>query len=124
MFSWLKSLQYVVKNYSVDLFKLKNRLDMLEVYVANQQARIQTLEHLIREHTNIAVDVGFRDGHHVIVVGHLKGADYVQTFAVQEQDIAQLVGILKDMERYGKVVRIDAMPYISACIKNEFKEPR
>lgn len=53
MLKWLKKLKAIVSGYDSEL--------------RNAHARISELEKLVRERTNIAVDVGFKRASHVIV---------------------------------------------------------
>jgi hypothetical protein len=82
-------------------------------------ARIAELEKLVRDRTNIAVDVGFKTASHVIVVGRYRNADYVQTYALNMPDMGPLIAQLRQMERYGEVRRIDAPPVFKAVFEPE-----
>ena len=106
MIKWLKKLKSIVAGYDADL--------------RNAHARIAELEKLVRDRTNIAVDVGFRSMNHVIVVGRYKGADYVQTYTLDTPDIAALIDQLRQMERHGAVRRVDAPPPFRAVFEHEF----
>lgn len=101
MIKWLKKLRRIVDAYSAD---------QLAMY-----SRIAELEALVRERTNIAVDVGFRECSHVIVIGRYKGADYIQSYSLQSSDLNHLVDQLKQMERFGNVRRIDSPPQFRAA---------
>jgi len=105
MLKWLKKLKLIVAGYDADL--------------RNAHARIATLEALVRDHTNIAVDVGFRDANHVIVVGRYKNSDYVQSFSLPEQEMRPLIDRLRDMSKYGRVARVDAPPVFRAAFKRD-----
>lgn len=106
MLNWLKTLRRIVGAYSSDQLAMHNR--------------ILELEALVRERTNIAVDVGFRECNHVIVLGRYKGADYIQSYSVQSDSLAHLVDQLKQMERFGNVRRIDAPPQFRAAFARNF----
>lgn len=105
MLKWLKKLKAIVAGYDADL--------------RNAHARIRELEKLVRDRTNIAVDVGFRSASHVIVVGRYKNADYVQTYALDTPDLAAMIDQLRQMERHGAVRRVDAPPQFRAVFKRE-----
>ncbi|MFZ2982025.1 MAG: hypothetical protein WA085_13415 [Sphingobium sp.] len=105
MLKWLKKLKAIVSSYDAD--------------IRNAHARISELEKLVRERTNIAVDVGFKSANHVIVVGRYKNADYVQTYALDTPDLAVMIERLREMERYGKVARIDAPPVFKAVFERD-----
>lgn len=100
MLKWLKKLRTMVSNYDSDLRKA--------------HTRIAELETLVRDRTNIAVDVGFKTASHVIVVGRYKDADYVQTYCLDTYDLAVLIDQLRQMERHGAVRRVDAPPQFRA----------
>ncbi len=106
MLKWLKKLKTIVAGYDADL--------------RNAHARIAELEKLVRDRTNIAVDVGFKSASHVIVAGRYKNADYVPTYALDTQDFAALIDQLRMMERTAVVRRIDAPPQFRAVFAREF----
>jgi len=109
MLKWIKKLKTIVARYDNDFSK--------------EHARIMELEKLIRERTNIAVDVGVAGTSHVIVVGRYRNVDYVQTYALNTPDLATLIEQLQQMERYGVVRRVDAPPQFRAVferVRHEF----
>ena len=108
MLKWLKKLKEIVTGYDADM--------------RNAHARIAELEKLVRERTNIAVDVGFKSASHVIVVGRYKNADYVQTYALDTLDLAALIYQLRQMDRHGAVRRIDAPPQFRAVFERDRHE--
>ena len=106
MLKWLKKLKTIVAGYDTDM--------------RNAHARIAELEKLVRDRTNIAVDVGFKSASHVIVVGRYKNTDYVQTYTLDMPDLASLIGQLKQMELCGVVRRLDGPPMLRAVFEREF----
>ncbi len=108
MLKWLKKLKAIVAGYDADL--------------RNAHARIGELEKLVRDRTNIAVDVGFKSASHVIVVDRYKNVDYVQTYALDTPDLAALIDQLRQMERCGAVRRADAPPLFRAVFERDRHE--
>jgi len=108
MLKWLKKLKAIVAGYDDGM--------------RNANARIAEIEKLVRERTNIAVDVGFKSASHVIVVGRYKNADYVQTYALDTPDLAALIDQLRQMERHGAVRRVDAPPQFRAVFERDRHE--
>lgn len=115
MFKWLKKLKVIVAGYDIDL-----RITRADIQRAH--ARIEELEKLVRDRTNIAVDVGFRGASHVIVVGRYKNADYVQTYSLDTPHLTALIGQLRDMERHGSVRRVDAPPQFRAVFERDLHD--
>lgn len=105
MMKWLRKLKAIVTNYEADL--------------RNARARIAELEKLVKDRTNIAVDVGFRSASHVIVIGRYRNVDYVQTFEMDTPSLGSLIEQLRERERYGSVKRVDAPPQIRAVFKRD-----
>jgi len=105
MFQFFKKLKYIVTNYDRELLRVTRKVEQLEKVIADR--------------TNIGVDVGFRDAHHVIVVGKYKGKDYIQTFDLREPELNMLVDKLRDMSKYGNVKRVDAPPIFKAVFERE-----
>lgn len=106
MWNWIKTLRYVVKHYTADL--------------ALQRAQLRSLETVIKERTDIAVEVGYYGDNYVIVVGRFKGRDYIQTHRVQSTDLANLIEQLRAMEKFGTVRRVDAPPIIRGVFRDHF----
>lgn len=106
-----------------DLRKLIRKLRWIaKTYDNNQKhihARINDAEKIIKERTSIHVDLGIKTHHQIIVAGRYRNHDYVQTYAVQEKDIKYLIEMLRQMEKYGEVERVDGPYKMSACVKHE-----
>lgn len=105
MLKWLKKLKAIVAGYDTDL--------------RNAHTRIAELEKLVKDRTNIAVDVGFRRASHVIVIGRYRNADYVQTFEMDTPSLGGLIEQLRERERYGSVKRVDAPPQFRAVFERD-----
>lgn len=105
MLSWIKKLKRIVTRYDADL--------------QAAHARIAELEKLIRDRTDISVELGFRSATNVIVTGRYKNADYVQTFQINERDTGALVDQLREMQRFGVIRKIDCPPPLKAVFKRE-----
>ena len=118
MFSWINKLKTIVANYDMEMFTFNVRLNESNRLL---NVRIQELEKVIKERTNISVDVNFKNTNHVIVTGRYKNIDYIQTFDVKSEDFCDLIDYMKSLERYGSVKRIDALPKMRAVFEREFK---
>lgn len=116
---WFKNLLYIVEFYNREIAQLQLRATLLERTTEVQKARIEVLEKLIREHTDIAVDCNYRGMNVITVIGRYRNKDYVQTFHVAERNIADLIDQLREMERYAMVRRVDAPPVIRALIERD-----
>ena len=100
MLKWLKRLQAIVANYDTDM--------------RNTHKQIAQLDKVIHDRTDIAVDIRLNSSY-VIVAGHYKNTDYVQTFRLDTQDFADLIDRLKHLEKHGTIRRIDAPPLFRAA---------
>jgi hypothetical protein len=105
MFKWLKKLRLIVDAYHTDLLRTREKLAALET--------------LVRDRTEISVDLGFREKNYAVVVGRYRGSDYVQTYILREADLVGLIEQLRDMERHGHLDRIDAPPQFRAVFKRD-----
>ena len=112
--NWLKKLLKIVRNHETEIMALQNQINWYKQTVENSVK-------LIKERTSINVDVGFKGRSQIIVIGRYNGADYIQTYTVNEKDFTGLVRQLVEMQRYGVVEKIDYIPHISASIKQELK---
>jgi len=96
MFTWFKKLKSIVTRHQDEISFLHHRIDVLEK--------------IIKERTDIAADIRFSGRNHIIVIGQYKNTGYVQTYSVNTEDLHQFIQHLKQMERFGKVRTVDAPP--------------
>jgi hypothetical protein len=103
---WLRKLLAIVRKYDNDYAQL--------------QQRLQSVENLIRERTDIHADIGFnaRDNF-AIVVGRYKDRDYIQVHALPSDTFQILVEMLRKEQKHARLRIVDAPPAFSACIKND-----
>jgi hypothetical protein len=80
-------------------------------------ARTKQLEALVRERTEIDIDIDFRRGCQVIMTGRYRNNDYIKIFSIREEDFERLIERLLEMERFGEVRRIDSPP----CFREAFR---
>lgn len=104
---WFKTLRAIVATHDAEMASLRHRME--------------GLDRLVRERTDIAVDVAVHrnDRSHVIVVGRYRNRDYVQTYSVQSEDFIGLVEHLKAMEAHGVVRYMDGPPMMKAVFERE-----
>lgn len=102
LIKWTKTLQYIVQDYTRTQKKYEQEIKYL-------RARQRELDDLIKERTDIHVDIAAssRQPNTVIVCGRYRNTDYVRVFGVQGSPFEELIHILKDMERHGKVRHVD-----------------
>ena len=120
--AFFKDLQ---ANYSADMSRMFARHRALHFqhhvdYLALTK-RIDQLDELVKERTDIAADVSInpRDRNHVIVVGRYNNIDYVQTFSLENQGFAALIEHLQSMKRHGVVRQLDAPPVLRAVFERD-----
>jgi Tfp pilus assembly PilM family ATPase len=112
MLKWIKKLCQIVANYDHDMNKMKS-------VVFKIQFDMSDLDKLIKERTDIAVDIGFESSH-VIIVGRYKKNDYVQTYKIGDQDLHEIIQHLKQLERHGTIRQIDSPPPMRAIFAKHF----
>lgn len=84
------------------------------------ERRILELENELRKRTTIGCDIGFREHQsYAVMIGHLNGKDYVQSFALYGDSFQGIVRQLKEMGRYGEVCRVDSPPQFRSIIERE-----
>jgi hypothetical protein len=111
-------------NYSQDMARLVGMIRAVSsqhhVDVIALNARIDQLDKLVKDRTDIAVDVG-RMGrkNHVIVIGRYKNVDYVQTYELGDMEFLGLIDSLRYIERHGVVRRLDAPPVVRAVFERD-----
>ena len=90
-----------------------------EADMATLRARVEKAENVIRERTDIHMDIHYKSDNQIIVAGKYSGRDYVQIYNISEDDFSHLIPILKDMELYGHMRRVDAPPGFKAVVDHE-----
>lgn len=123
---WLTNLRSVLHNYSRTIGRLHNRIDRTENAITQLQNalesrdhRIASLERLIADVTSTHADLAY--GKHgtsyVIVIGHYREKDLVQTFRLDPGgDFDYVVETLRDMSRTSRIGRIDGPPIFKQAI--------
>lgn len=103
---FFQKLQYLLDNFQT----IKRIIEKYDSDIKYLECRASSLEDFVKSHVDIAVDINdSRYGMNtVIVIGRYKKHDYVNCFQLQSEDIPHLVEQLKDMERYGKIRRVDS----------------
>lgn len=107
LIAWLKKAREIVEHYDRDRMAIFHE--------------VRAAERVIRDRTDIAVDipVSRRDPCNVIVTGLYRGTDFVQTYSLAPQDMAEVIEHLKTMQRYGRVRVVDAPIAMRAVVKRE-----
>jgi hypothetical protein len=112
-------------NYSQDMARLGGMIRAVSsqhhVDVIALNARIDQLDKLVKDRTDIAANVGYSGdrGSYVIVIGRYRNVDYVQTYKLGDMTFFEVLDSLHKMERHGVVRRLDAPPAVRAVFKRE-----
>jgi hypothetical protein len=106
LIAWCKSLRSIVRTYRGDNDRIHQR--------------IAELEKIVRDRTEVAVDVNQRYGaSYVIVVGRYRNNDYIQTYVVPADEFEYLIERLKRESRYGQITKIDAAPGLKEVVQRQ-----
>jgi hypothetical protein len=118
MIKWFKTLFRIVRDYDKKISliddSLRIHLDAIEDAQDDAELAVNVAnaaEQVIRERTEIHADIHYHAEapHQVVVIGKYKGGDYVQAFGVYDDgDLKHFIEMLKGMERYGEIKRLDA----------------
>lgn len=127
--AWIVELFKVVKDFSILASEVRRQgfqidrqeyaLRALQNRVFAQSSRMDALDKLIRERTEIAVDAAVvpQDTSYVITVGKYRNADYVQVFSIQGGEFYALVEQLKALRRHGVLKYADGPVLIKAAVE-------
>lgn len=107
LLAWFKKLKQIVANYDADK--------------ANHVRWISEVEGLIRERTKTGIDVHFKSGSHVIVLGRYKGVDFVNSYVLRDHEFHEIVDHVKHLERTSQTKFIDTIPEFEAVFKKELE---
>ena len=99
---WFKTLRRIVRSYDNDYWAMRQRIEAVEA--------------MIKDRTDVGVDIGFQGHTHVTVIGRYKGADFIQAYSIGQRDLTELIKILREMEKFGTVRTVDAPPNVKAVV--------
>lgn len=107
MMCWLLKLIKIVRSYELDRAVMRERIGELET--------------LVRERTDIGVDIelGRSAPNHIIVIGRYRNSDYVQTYSVSDRDLEGIISLLDDLRKHGSVRFVDSVPKIRAVVRKD-----
>ncbi len=111
---WFQTLFRIVRTYDVQSIEDTARVTRLS-------KRIMDTEQVIRERTDLHVDVHNRGKSYAILIGEYRGRDYIKAFHVPHNSIPELIGQMRNLERYATTRRIDCHPFLDVAFEHEFK---
>jgi len=79
-------------------------------------------EKVIRERTDLHVDVHNRGKSYAILIGEYRGKDYIKAFHVPHESIPELIGQMRNLERYATTRRVDCHPGLDVVFRHEFNK--
>ena len=112
----LSTFRHIQDNYLSDIKYLQDIIKRYAALIESLKKRLFEAEDMLRQTTEIGVDVSYHGLNHVIVVGRYKNHDYIRCFSVRNDCLADLVSTIKGMERRGQVTCVDAPPGLKAVI--------
>lgn len=119
---WFKKLTFILANYESDVSQAHARIKTLERNLTALHARANHLDKLVKDRTDLAVDVNFNEPNYVIVIGRYQKVDYIQTYSLGNTDFSQLVDHLKGMRKHGQIRRVDAPPQFRAVFERSVRD--
>lgn len=122
IFEWFKVLSRIVRDYDSARNILHGRCMAAEVRADEAMRRAEVSERVIREHTELSVDlaVGKQGYSTVIVTGCYNNKDYVRVFKVRHECLRDLVPHLRREERFAKPRFIDTpFPDMRAVVERD-----
>lgn len=106
LIQYIKNLIKVAKNYEAITKSIK---------AADTKARSAVsialkAEQVIRERTELSADISFTKYDHtrVIIIGRYKNRDYVEVFSCLDNDINDLVPMLREKQKYAGLKFVDS----------------
>lgn len=107
MLAWLKKVIQVTGNYDRDM-RLLNK-------------RISDMEAQLRSMTTLNADIAGRPGpeNYAVMIGRFANHDYVRIHPLGHRDFGEMVKHLQELNRAGRVGRIDSPIHMEAAIKRD-----
>lgn len=106
MIKWFKELFRVVREFK----DLQDKVDELQIRLKNQRTLLNEAYDMIKDRTEVSVDVGVKGPSRIILSGRYKNNDFVEVFDIPDKDFIYVVDMLKDM-RKSHVVRVIDGPF-------------
>jgi len=121
--AWFRKLSEVVADYDRRMKAIREWEIAQEQEICHLRATVKHGVQFIKDATSIHADVHSRPGSasQIIVCGRYRKGDYVHVYEICEEDMGHLVGMLREMERFGKVRTIDAAPGIRGMFDRDFE---
>lgn len=103
MFKWFKKLREIVSKYDSDQERLR--------------AEIKQVDQVLKDRTDLHVDVNMKDKSTVIMIGKFRDRDYIQTYTMETYDFHNLVTWLQNLKKQGHVRTVDVHPEMDVVIQ-------
>ena len=112
IFKWFKTLFRIVREYDKDL----NALEGMNEYT---RFRADQAEKVIRDRTELHVDVRQRSASHAILIGEYRGRDFIQAFNIPSDSLEELLSHVKYLTQHAHLQRVDCHPELRAVIEHK-----
>ena len=133
MLRWIKTLLLMVREYESDareswtpvsrarkiersVAELQRVVERLARSVGSLSTRADDTDRILRERTQVGVNVEHNGEGFVVVVGHYGRSDFVQCYKIPPQDMTSLIDHLRQEKRFGRITHVDAPEPFRAVI--------
>lgn len=118
---WIKELLYIVRNYDRNFGGLLSHQELQNKRILSLRSAIDDLDEVLRERTQLAVDVPAMRNYPatVVLVGRYNENDFVQVYQIFPEDFGALVDHVKQLSRYAKLTNVDAPFQLREYIRKE-----
>ena len=126
MIKFIKTLFNIVKYHESDKDILTGHIHNLYKISSDAKDRselaIKTATeavNIIKERTeiNASISVSGYDGNKIFVMGRYNNVDYVEVYSIRDKDFSYMVGILREMQKFGHINKIDGPSGMKQSIK-------
>ena len=114
MFKTIKTLIFLAKNYK-ELIDSEHNYAMTRINSTNRE--VLELRKIIQARTTVNLDFYPHSENYIIVVGHYRSKDYIETFKIGTKDIGEVIDLLRQMKQYGHIDIVDGPPNFKAVIE-------
>lgn len=104
LIQWIQKVKHIIKYYELDQRRIAGQ--------------IQSAEQIIRERTEINVELNTRGDNHIVMVGRYRNRDYVETITVDARSFDYMVRKVRELEQFGRLNRIDGHPGMRATFEH------
>jgi len=121
MFETIKTLLFLAKNYNT-LIEAEHHYAMHRINSTNRA--LEDMQKVIQEQTTINLDYYPTSDNYIIVMGHYKEREYIETFNVGSKNMNDIIDFIRELQQYGHLRIVDGPPVFKAVLDKSLERQK